>query len=155
MSATGAGALLNAAGMYTNVSAERKTAKANAAYTDLQAADAASRGSIAERDRRTETTVRKGRARNAFAANGVDLSTGSPVDVVNSIEATGEQDVRTIRENTRREVTGFRMQGANYRAVAGSMNPWLSAGASALGGAGLVADRWYSYRNAGGGKKKK
>ena len=91
----------------------------------------------------------KGAQRASFANHGVDVGTGSPLDVLSSTDLAAAQDVATTKANAQREAYGFRVQGANYAAQAAADNPWLSAGAVGLAGATSVAEKWYQYSNAG------
>lgn len=149
MGAQGLGSFLSAAGTFGNARAAKRSYQANAAYSDEQAADAGRRGTLAERRLRMRQSQEIGSQRATLAHRGFDLTTGSPLEVLTQAQQFADEDVDTLRENTRREVSGFRMQGDNYRAQASATNPWMSAAPSLIGGAGIVADRWYQYKKAG------
>lgn len=149
LSLGGLGTFLSAAGTFTNESAKKRAAKENATYSEYQAGDAKRRGELALQKVQRENSQKQGSLRANLAARGLDLSTGSPLALIDQGNYFGALDENATKENTEREVYGFRMQGANYRAEADSINPWLTVGATGLAGAGAVADRWYSYKKAG------
>lgn len=87
----------------------------NAAQADLQAEDSLIRGRQDESAARRSARSLVGSQRAAFAAQGLDLTTGSPQDVVQNDAALGELDALTIRNNAKRESMGFRTQAEGYR----------------------------------------
>ena len=145
LSTAATGSFINAVGTFSNARASRNTANANADYADVQARDAIRRGRREESDRRRATRQLVGRQRASLAARGVDITEGSPLEILVSTELMGELDAATIRENAAREAEGHRTVARNYRTEAGSTNPFLSATGSLLTSAGAVADRWYQY----------
>lgn len=142
---------------------QAQSASANAAYqaqvsannqilAERQAQDALKRGEIAEERHRQQVEGLKGRQRGVLAAANLDLSSGSPLDILSDTAALGELDALTIRANADREAAGYRQQGMNYAAEAAlersRASSALTGGAlggatSLLTGAGAVADRWY------------
>jgi hypothetical protein len=87
----------------------------NARISDLQALDAEARG--AEEERRFRESVRGlvGRQRATQAANNLDVSFGSAVDVQADAATLGELDALTIRTNARREAWGHRVESEDLR----------------------------------------
>jgi hypothetical protein len=87
----------------------------NAHVADLQAADATTRG--AEEESRFRTSVRGliGSQRAGFAGQGVDVGSGSALDVQADAAYLGELDALTIRSNAAREAWGYQVQSENYR----------------------------------------
>ena len=132
----------------------QQVAEMNAKIADNQARDALERGKIEEQKKRREVAQISGRQQAAMAANGVDISFGSPLDVLADTAIQGELDALTIRSNTYREEYDYRVKGANQRAQgslarmegdAAKTGSLLSAGATILGGATNVA----KYRKTG------
>lgn len=132
-----------AAGRYN-----QQISEMNAKIADNKARDAIERGKIAEQQKRREVAAVAGRQQAAMAANGVDISFGSPLDVLADTAIQGELDALTIRSNTYREEYDYRVQGANQRAQgslarmqgdAAKTGGLISAGATILGGASKVA----------------
>lgn len=91
----------------------------NADQADRQADDAVARGRQDESAARRSGRLLTGAQRATMAAQGLDLSTGSPQDVVQNDVALGELDAITIRNNARREAMGFHSQAAGYRMQGG------------------------------------
>ena len=87
----------------------------NADLADRQSEDAIARGHEAEMQQRGATRQLTGAQRAAYGAQGLDMSTGSPAQVIAGDEALGELDALTIRNNAMREAWGFKVQAANYR----------------------------------------
>ncbi|MCC6863277.1 MAG: hypothetical protein IT544_00510 [Rhodobacteraceae bacterium] len=126
-----------------------QVAEINAKMADRAARDAIERGQIEEQNKRRETAAIMGRQQAAMAANGVDLTFGSPLDTIVDTAMMGEIDALTIRRNAAREAYDYDVQGVNYHAdaslsqtnaenaqSAGVMNPLgtvLGGGAKAYG----------------------
>ena len=87
----------------------------NAALSDKQAQDAIERGQIEEARQRLVTRQTIGATRAAQAAQGVDVGSGSAVDVQASEAGLGELDALMIRNNAAREAYGFKVQAIQER----------------------------------------
>lgn len=87
----------------------------NARIAEAQGDDALLRGT--EEEQRFRSTVRGliGSQRAAFAAQGVDVASGSAVDVQADAAYLGELDALTIRSNAQREAWGFRHSAQDLR----------------------------------------
>ncbi len=134
---------------------EAAAASRNAELAGLEAADALRRGADAEARHRLQVAQLDGRQRNALAANGIALDSGSALDVLGDTAALGELDALTIRLNAEREAwaartgaAGLQGQAALAQAEASGISPATAAGTSLLGGASAFADRWYRVRGA-------
>lgn len=122
-----------------------KVGEMNAVLSERRAKDTFERGQQAEQMKRQEVQGVIGRQQAAMAANGVDLTFGSPLDTLVDTATMGELDALTIRTNTAREAYDFRVDAANKRAGA-SMDraagnnalkgSYLAAGGTVLAGAG-------------------
>lgn len=121
-----------------------KVAEMNATLSERRAKDALERGKVEEQRKRQEVAQLKGRQMAAMAANGVDLSFGSPLDTLVDTAVLGELDALTIRRNFARESYDHRVAAVNGRADAtlSRMNAdaartggWLAAAGTVLGGA--------------------
>lgn len=87
----------------------------NASVAEAQSADAIERGQ--EEEHRFRSTVKGviGAQRAEAAAQGVDVSYGSAVDVQADAAMLGELDALTIRTNAAREAWGYQVQAYDYR----------------------------------------
>lgn len=149
LSTQGLGGLMQAMGTFSNARTDKRAAQSNATYAEYQAEDAKHRGDLALQQVRRNTSQVKGSQRAGLAAKGLDITEGSPLALLTDTDYFGAVDENIVKENTAREVQGFRTAGSNYAAEAKGINPWLAAGASGLATAGTVADRWYQYKTSG------
>jgi hypothetical protein len=124
-----------------------QVADMNATLSERRARDALERGEREEQRKRSEVAALKGRQIAASASNGVDLSFGSPLDMIVDTAVLGELDALTIRKNTANEAYDHRVQAVNGRAEArlSKMNAsaaqtggYLNAAGTLLGGAGTA-----------------
>lgn len=133
----------------------------NATIAGWQAEDATKRGQVAEQRQRLATSRLAGAQRAAFGSSGVELTSGSPLDVLGDTAQLGELDALTIRSNAEREAYGFRAQQGNLMAQSGltqmagrdaQQASYISAGSSLLSSAATAGDRYATYRYYRGGK---
>jgi len=162
------GMMLSLAGAASAAQGQRHAAEAKAAEYRYQAqidennrnvalwkaADAKARGAKDEAAHRVKVAALKGRQRSALAASGVELGSGSALDILGDTAALGELDALTIRSNAERESyehnvvasnlkanAGMKRMGADNAIIAGK----IGAQTSLLSGAGSVASKWYNY----------
>lgn len=116
----------------------------SAKIADRRAKDAIERGQLEEQRKRQEVSRIQGIQKAAMAANGVDLTFGSPLDTIVDTAAAGEIDALTIRSNSYREAYDYKVDAANKRngaqlsrmsADAASTGGYMSAAGTILGGA--------------------
>jgi len=133
-----------------------KIADMNAVLADRRGRDALERGKLAEQRKRQEVAAVQGAQVAGFAANGVDVSFGSPLNTIIDTAALGELDALTIRSNTYREEYEHRVDGVSRRATArlnrmeakGAMKAgYLSAASTVLTG----ASKMYGQSQGGSG----
>lgn len=130
----------------------------NAKIAGWQAQDATQRGQIEEQRQRLATARLRGAQRAGMASNGIEIDSGSPLDVLMDTASLGELDALTIRSNAEREVYGFRAQGGNLMAQAGLTQMagrnaqtagYINAGSTLLSSAATAGDRAATYRRYG------
>lgn len=122
VAATIASTALSAYGAIQQSRAQAAQAKYNAAVArnnqviaQQNAQDALDRGA-AEEQQRKKTQMLIGQQRTSLAAQGADLSSGSALDLVGDVAATGELDALTIRRNAALEARRYQIEGANFQA---------------------------------------
>ena len=117
-----------------------QVAEMNAKLADRSARDAIERGQIEEQNKRREVASIQGRQQAAMAANGVDLTFGSPLDTIVDTAMLGEIDALTIRRNAAREAYDYKVQGVNYRsdATLSRMNASAAQTGGYMGALGTV-----------------
>lgn len=116
---------------------QEKIAKQNAALAGKASADALLRGSEEESRRRREAGQLYGEQVARLAANGIDISYGSPLKVIGDTKVIEEEDAGRILESSRREADGFRIQASNYQQEAANVRRegYLGLGQSVLSAA--------------------
>jgi len=113
-------------------------AEQNAAYKEEAAQDAEKRGGV-EADRyRRQVGQLIGTQRSGFAANGIDVNSGTAAEIQDDTAAFGEFDALTIANNAAREAWGYRVGADNDRMNArmAQSNAKGAAAGSILGGVG-------------------
>lgn len=125
----------------------------NAQVAEWQAKDALARGAKSEQAQRLKAAQLKSTQRAGFAARGVALDEGSPLNILQDTDYMNETDALTIRDNAAKEAWGHRVQGAKYSsdaamlsARAGAESPSGAAFSSLLTSGGAVASSWYNRR---------
>lgn len=84
-----------------------KAAEANARHETMT-------GLVEEDRRRTLMRQQIASQRVALAANNVDMSMGTPLELLGDTAAIGEQDALMIRANAARSAWGYRVQATDY-----------------------------------------
>lgn len=156
--------LLGAAGQIQQAQATAAANKYNAQVAEMNAQIAENRakstieaGKNEEQMKRQEVARVLGQQQAGMAANGVDLTFGSPLDTLVDTAVMGELDALTIRTNTYREAYNARVDAANQRAGANlyrmqaksaQTGGYISALGTVLGGAGQA---YKSYKTFSGG----
>lgn len=87
----------------------------NAKIAEKQAEDSSIRGAKEERLMRMRTKQEIGSGKAMFAANNLDISSGSPLDILDSTAFNGEMDALTVRRNTSFDVWGLQNEAVNQR----------------------------------------
>lgn len=130
--------------------------KNNQTLAEWQAQDAIRRGQESEADTRMRTAQIKGSQRAMLASRGLDLSEGSPLNLLTDTDFMGERDALRVRTNAKTEAWAYREQAKGYgsaadifNARADSESPWGAAAGTLLTGGGQVADRWYALKEKG------
>jgi len=86
----------------------------NATLAKAQATDATTRGAYAESLQRQGTRQLIGSQRAALAAQGVDIGSGTALDVQSSTAYLGELDALMVRNNAAREAWGYQVEAGGY-----------------------------------------
>lgn len=143
------GAGTSAAGSAKSASKEKRIAGFNTKVAEAQAEDALTRGREAEDQLRSGVRKLVGSQRASFAAQGVELDSGSPLAVLEDTAAREAEDIARIRLNAGREAWGFKQQATNY-SMGGSAqyNMRMSEGyGTILGGLGNAFSNYATVRN--------
>lgn len=147
-----AGTMVSMAGAKYQAEAGQNAAKSVQMQEEADAQDTIKRNQVAEERQREKTSLLIGRQKAVMGANGLDLTTGSPLDIIGDTAALGEQDALTIHNNGERE-RDFHLANAQKAKMQGQVakdtGQFQMVGA-ALGGIGSVADKWYRFSNPKG-----
>jgi hypothetical protein len=152
IAASVAGTVVSMAGAQYQAEAGKNAAKSTQMQEEANAVDSINRNRIAEERQREKTSLLAGRQKAVMGANGLDLTTGSPLDVIGDTAALGEMDALTIHNNGERE-RDFHLANAKRAEMQGKVasdtGQFQMMGA-ALGGISSVADKWYRFSNPKG-----
>lgn len=167
LAAQAVGAVAGLAGSYTQSRAirsqgryEAQQLEANARLANLQAEDATSRGKVEANRQRLATRRLIGSQRAALAAQGIEVDSGSALQLQADTAALGAQDALQIESNAYREAWGHRMQATGYQGQAGmarrasrnaARNTILTGGLGFLRDAGQAAFTYSQFKPTGGG----
>lgn len=145
------GTVMSAGAMYQQSKVAEATARNNATMAEYAAQDAQRRGEEEAAAVRRKGAALKSAQRVSLAAKGLDLGYGTAADLQDQTDFFTQSDVATTRTNAAREVWNLRAQGQQTLAKgrADALNSMYQAGGSLLGGAGQVADKWYTYTRKG------
>lgn len=160
-----ASTMLGAVGQVQQGNAQARASEYNSQIMDMNAKiserrerDAIDRGQKEEQRKRAEVQGTLGKQAVAMAANGVDLTFGSPLDVMVDTAVMGELDALTIRSNAYREGYDHRVDAVNKRAGAtlsrmegasAKSGGYLSAFGTVLGGSGDAFADYYKRTGRG------
>lgn len=132
---------------------QQQVANTNSGLAMVKAQDAASRGEISAGRNDMQTQRLIGAQRAALASQGVDVNSGSALEVQKDSAAMGALDSLTIRNNAWREAWGYKVQSLNdsysgeFSKMAGDSeadNTLLTGGMKAMS-SGLQAG-YYAYK---------
>lgn len=133
-------------------------ARNNALVASYNAQNALDRGEVMVQTKQQQTAQTEASYRAKAGGAGLDLSTGSPLNVQGDIAGLGELDALTIRNNAAREAWGYKVAGASFAGEAGAAETAsqnaetggaLGAFSSILGGASQVASKWNRLQTSG------
>lgn len=157
------GALMSAGGAYAKSQATKtayqyqaQVARNNAQMDEYRAEDAINRGQQAEFRRGIQTGQTIGAQRARFAASGLSLDEGSPLNILSDTKFMGSLDRETIETNAAKEAYALRFQAENDNSNAALLqfradqeHPTRAFATSLLGSANGVDSSW--FKMGGGG----
>ena len=136
---------VSAAGAMSTAATQKAIAKNNAITADAQAKSTLAAGERDAQNVQRRGSMIEGAQRARMAANGLDISSGTPADLIDQTNFFTAQDVATTRTNARKQAWNAQVQSSGYQAQADGLSPMMTGATSLLGGAGQVADKWYTY----------
>lgn len=140
---------------------QAKINQRNAATAQANADDKRQEGIEEARMTRLKTAQKIGLQQASLAANGVDVSEGTALDMIEDTSAMGELDALTTRYNYEKQALAYEGQANNFNNQAnldifagqnayksGMMNA-VSTGVNGLGQTVSVASKWYGNNSLG------
>ena len=118
VSAQAAGAVTGGLAAGAEASYKGQVASNNARIAAQNQAFAAAAGSSQVENAGLRARSQLSETRASFAANNLDVNTGSPADVQTSQRIIGAKDVSTVASDAARQVYGYGAEEANYAAQA-------------------------------------
>lgn len=156
-----ASAFGQAASQRSGLRYEAAMADINAETAERSAAIAMERGQFQVNQVRRAAAQTKGTAIQTYARGNVDLTSGTPAEVLTSVDVLSEQDAQQAEINAIREAWGYRTAAENQRgqaranrANASAISPGMAAATTLLGGATSWAGNAYSFQRAGAFSRK-
>lgn len=163
---TAASGLVGAGGAIMSGEAKSASAEYNAEVSARNKTQADRNAVIAGEAASEQTAIQSQKTRSTIggikanqAASGVDVNSGSAVDVRSSAAELGELDALTVRSNATKEAYGYTTQSANFGAQseldkAEASNDetagYLGAGTTLLSAAGTGASNFSKFQLQGG-----
>lgn len=107
---------VNAYGQIQQGKAEKAAANYNSRIANLQADNERQKGLEAEAQHARKVQQLKAQQRAGMAANGIDLTSDTPMSIFEQTAEWGERDRQTIAHNTDMDVWGLRSGASLYKA---------------------------------------
>jgi hypothetical protein len=94
---------------------QRQQAYAQAAINEMIAKDVKAKGQTTALRVRQRASVFKGSQRATLAAQGIDIETGTPSEVLEETQTLSEMDALTAKNNAWREAFGYQAEASRLR----------------------------------------
>lgn len=144
LAATAISGGLSAVGQYQQGQVAKQVGRNNQIMAEYAAQDALRRGELDAQSVRRKADALKGTQRSLMAAKGLDLTSGTPAELIDQTDFFGEMDQNTARFNAKKDAWSSRYQGTLARAEGNAAARQANIGAfsTILGTASQVADKW-------------
>lgn len=166
LGATALSGAVGAAGAIKQGNAEASAAKYNAGVAETNAAQATQNALLASQAGSEQGFISSQRTRSEVGsilanqgASGVDVNSGSALDVRSSARELGELDALTVRSNATRQAYGYQTTATSEEgqakldkadATSDLTAGYINSGSTLLGSAGTAATNFAKYQLAGG-----
>jgi len=145
----GVSTVLSTLSQYRAGESSKIQAETQARVQDRAAQDSRDRGESQKDALAIQTGQLLGSQRVAQAANGVELSSGSALEIREDTAVQSARDSLKIGQDAEIEALNLRTQAGINRQAASNISPGTAAATTFIGGASQFADRWYTYKGAG------
>ena len=152
------GTLASAGAQYQSAQYGKAMAEQNAKLAEQQGLASLRQGALEQERIARRARQVQGQQRALYGASGVDISSGSPLEIQASTEYMAAQDKALVRYNAELKKWGFDVESANYKAQAqqyGNMGKsaivggLLGAGSTILNGSGVLGSKLGLNGNTG------
>ncbi len=159
------GGVVGAVGQIMSSQAAASASKYNAKVNERNAGVATQNAAISGQAGSQQATIQSlktrasmGDAKTSQAGAGMDVNSGSAVDVQDSIAKIGELDALTIRSNAVKEAYGYATQATNFKSEAALdrfeasnklTQGYFDATTTLLGSGSKASSSYESYKKAG------
>ena len=152
------GTLASAGAQYQSAQYGKAMAEQNAKIAEQQGLASLRQGALEQERIARRARQIQGQQRALYGASGVDISSGSPLEIQASTEYMAAQDKALVRYNAELKKWGFDVESANYKAQAqqyGNMGKsaivggLLGAGSTILNGSGVLGSKLGLNGNTG------
>ena len=130
---------------------QAQVARNNVIIAEQNARFELEKGNVQAENQNYKTRALLGTQKAAQGASGIDVNSGSPLDVRTSAVELGHLDALTILNNASARAAGLRATGSNFTAEAGldTMKASNAMSSSLIGGASSLSDKWLGYQQRG------
>lgn len=144
---------------------QAKVAEQNAKIAQNNADTERQTGIEEARLQRMKTLQAIGSQQTAMAANGMDVTQGTSLDIIEDTAAMGELDALQIQTNYERKALAYEQQRDNFKnqanmdvisgqnAYRAGMTNAVTTGLNGIGKLTGVADKWFGFGGGGSGAK--
>jgi hypothetical protein len=155
-----AGAVLGGIGASNAYSYKAQVARNNAIIAKQNATYARAAGETEQVNQGLKDRYGMGRLLTGQAANGLDVNSGSALDVRTSQASINVENQMMIRNNASRKAFGYDVEAMNFGSEAAMdeqagtnalISGGLNAGGSLIGSASSVSDKWLKFGKEGVG----
>jgi hypothetical protein len=136
---------INVAGQIQQGKVAAQVGRNNQIAAEYAATDALRRGEEQAQKARRDAEATKSAQRVTLAASGLDLNSGTALDLQDQTDFFGQLDQNTARTNARNEASNARYSGAMSRAQGDASRAQANIGAfgTVLGTGAQVSSKWY------------
>jgi len=148
------GSISEAGAIKSQAAYESQQLQMNSKLADLQAKSAIRVGKENAENYRRQVKQTIGSQRAIMAAQGIDISTGSALDIQTDTAEWGAVDALTIKNNAFREAAGYKIEAIGYRGQADfttSAAKYRARNTLISGGLSAINQGFQTYALAGGG----
>lgn len=149
--ATAAAGTFSAVSAYQQGQVNKQIANNNAKMAEYAAQDAQRKGELDAQMVQRKASQLSGTQRSMMASRGLDISSGTPAELLDQTDFFGQTDANTARFNASQDAWAYKAEAQDLRSQGkwAARNANTQAFASLLGTTGAVADKWSTYTRKG------